>query len=295
MPDYAPRPAAQTPAFGEVPITIVAVGDISCATDSPNFNNGEGNEKGCHMKQTAELARRLKPAAILLLGDLQYDKGEYAQFKDSYGKSWGAPDLKAISRPVPGNHEYGTKDASGYYEYFGSAAGDPAKGYYSYDQGSWHIVALNSNCKYVPCDENSEQYRWLQQDLADHPVSCTIAYYHHPLFSSGTHGTNDFMRPIYAALDMGGVDVILAGHDHLYERFAPQDSRQMASATGPRSFIAGTGGKDRYPFREQEPNSEFRLSSAFGVLKLDLAKDSYAWSFIDEANTIQDSGTGSCN
>lgn len=296
IPDYVPPlaylPQAETT---EEVSTIVAVGDISCTTKSPNYNNGEGNSEGCHMKQTAALATQLQPEAVLLLGDLQYETGELAQFEQSYAKTWGVEALKRISRPAPGNHEYGTPAASGYYAYFGGLAGDPTKGYYSYDVGGWHVVALNSNCKFVPCDENSEQTRWLRADLEKSQTKCTIAYYHHPLFSSGTHGANENMKPIYDVLDSNEVDLVLAGHDHLYERFAQQNNAGQPSNNSPRSFIVGTGGKSLYPFRAVTPGSEVRISSAYGVLKLDLKKTSYNWQFIDENKQILDTGSSACH
>lgn len=296
IPDYVPPitylPQAET---AEKTSTVIAVGDIACTTKSPNYNNGEGNSEGCHMKQTAALATQLQPEALLLVGDLQYETGELAQFEQSYAKTWGVESLKRISKPVPGNHEYGTPGASGYYAYFGDLAGDPTKGYYSYDIGDWHIIALNSNCKLVACDENSEQMQWLRSDLKKSQSQCSIAYYHHPLFSSGTHGANEIMRPIYNVLDSNGVDIVLAGHDHLYERFAQQNSASQPSDTSPRAFIVGTGGKSLYPFRAASPGSEVRISSAYGVLKLDLKKTSYNWQFIDENKQILDTGFSNCH
>lgn len=295
IPDYVP-PLTQLPEkVLEKTTTVVAVGDIACSSESSNFNGGEGNLIGCHMKQTAELARSLKPEALLLLGDLQYENGELEQFQQSYAKSWGAEDLLKISRPAPGNHEYNTKNAAGYYAYFGAAAGDPTKGYYSFSIGDWHVVSLNSNCKFVACDEGSQQLTWLENDLKQNVgAKCSIGFFHHPLFSSGSHGRNDAVRPLYAALDKNGVDVVLAGHDHLYERLAPQNSAGVADPNGIRSFVVGTGGKSRYPFREAETNSEARISSADGVLRLDLAKDGYTWQFIDTNNKVLDTGSDTC-
>lgn len=289
--------AAVTPVYRPVEqkgVTIIAAGDISCSTQSPNYNNGDGNSQGCHMKNTAELARSLKPEALLLLGDLQYDDGSLSQFQGSYSRSWGTSDLLNISKPAPGNHEYGTKNAAGYFAYFGAKAGDPDKGYYSFDVGDWHFVALNSNCSIVACDMNSEQVRWLNSDLSNSASKCTIAYYHHPLFSSGTHGSNEFMRPLFETLDNAGVDIVLAGHDHLYERFAPQNSLAQHDINGVRSFIVGTGGKDHYPFRVAQPNSEIRISTAFGVLKLELTSMNYRWEFKDENKAVLDAGADMC-
>jgi acid phosphatase type 7 len=297
IPDYTPPVTNLTDEVlpdAEKSVVLVAVGDISCSTHSPNYNGGNGNRFGCHMKQTAELARRLEPQALLLLGDLQYESGDLAQFNTSYSQSWGADDLKRISRPVPGNHEYTTKNAAGYFEYFGAAAGEPEKGYYSYDIGGWHIVALNSNCSTVPCGTNSEQLKWLQADLKKHVNKCSIAYFHHPLFSSGTHGGNNFMKPMYEVLTQNKVDITIGGHDHLYERFGLLNSAGLSDASGVRNFVVGTGGKDLYPFRKEQAGSEVRISSAFGVLKLVLKNDSYNWQFIDENNSILDAGNENC-
>lgn len=297
IPDYKPPVKAVVSiqsTESEKNIVVVAVGDISCSTESPNYNGGLGNSSGCHMKQTAELARRLHPDALLLLGDLQYEKGDLEQFQQSYAKTWGAHDLKVRSKPSPGNHEYATRDAAGYYSYFGDAAGDPAKGYYSYDLGGWHLVALNSNCDDVPCGEGSQQLSWLKNDLKQHKAKCTLAYYHHPLFSSGSHGNNNFMKPVYSTLYNNGVDLVLAGHDHLYERFDLNDADGQPNPSGVRGFVVGTGGKSLYPFRKQELGSEVRISSAFGVLKLELAIDSYIWQFIDEQGNVLDAGSEAC-
>lgn len=296
IPDYAPPlPTDKTQQKTETPLaTLVAVGDIACSSKSPNYNNGDGNLLGCHMRATADLAKKLKPDNILILGDIQYEDGELSEFNKVYAKSWGAPELKAITKPVPGNHEYNSRNAAGYYQYFGKSAGDSAKGYYSFDEGDWHFVALNSNCKFVACEKGSEQQKWLAQDLANNRSKCTLAYWHHPLFSSGIHGSDNKTKDLYQTLLDAKADLLLAGHDHLYERFAPQNANGNNSASGIRSFIVGTGGKSLYPFRKQKPNSEVRISKTFGVLKLSLFKNDYAWEFIAEDNKVLDRGSASC-
>lgn len=294
-PDYEPSVVQQheKPALPESK-TVVAAGDISCSTQSKTYNNGQGTSDACHMQQTADLARRLHPDTLLLLGDVQYESGSAAEFDQSYSKTWGRPDLKTISRPAAGNHEYTTKNANAYYAYFGSAAGDPSNGYYSYDIGAWHAVVLNSNCSFVACNETSEQYRWLKNDLIAHPAKCVVAYYHHPRFSSGTHGENAAMQPLYELLVANHVDIALAGHDHVYERFGLLNATGQPDVSGIRSFIVGTGGKDHYSFRTVQAGSEARINDVFGVLRLELQPARYRWQYIDEKDTVRDTGSESC-
>lgn len=170
-------------------LVIVAAGDIACAPEDPGFNNSLGTADRCQMAATANLVASANPDLVLPLGDNQYERGELANYQASYQPTWGKFD--AISRPVPGNHEYygPGKDAADYFDYFGQLAGDRQKGYYSYDQGDWHFIALNSNCQYIGgCEMGSAQQEWLRQDLAENNKVCTLAYWHHPLYSSGVHG-----------------------------------------------------------------------------------------------------------
>ena len=206
-----------------------------------------------------------------------------------------------LFRSAPGNHDYGTPGAAGYFHYFGAAAGDPEKGYYSYDLGAWHIIVLNSNCAKVGgCQPGSPQEQWLRADLAAHPAACTLAYWHHPLFTSGTH-TRDSdlkqMRAFWQDLYETGADVVINGHDHDYERFAPQDPNGLRDAKrGIREFVAGTGGKDLGRFVTRLPNSKVRSQTAFGVLKLTLHPTSYEWEFVPvHGQTFTDSGHASCH
>ncbi len=232
---------------------------------------------------------------VFTLGDNSYDKGTAAEFANCYGPTWGRH--KARTMPSVGNHEYYTSGASGYFGYFGAAAGEPGKGYYSYDRGSWHIVVLNSNCSKVSCAAGSPQETWLRADLAAHPSSCTLAYFHAPLFSSGEHGNQAHVRPFWKALYQANADVVLSGHDHSYERFAPQDPFGVADpARGIREFVVGTGGTYLRPFGGFKQNSVSRNSSAHGVLKLTLHAGSYDWSFVPVAGkTFTDSGTTRCH
>jgi calcineurin-like phosphoesterase family protein len=263
--------------------SIVGAGDIASCQSS-------GDEA------TAKLLADMPSATVVTLGDAVYEDGTPAEFVDCYGPSWGR--FKTRTKPTVGNHEYETLGASGYYDYFGSAAGDPDKGYYSYDLGEWHVVSLNSMCGNVGgCGANSPMVTWLKADLASHPTSCTLAYFHHPLFSSGSgHGNDPRMRPIWEALYAAGAEVVLNGHDHDYERFGPQTPAGEADPSqGIREFVVGTGGKSLYAFLPPKPNSQVRSVDAYGVIKLTLHPDSYEWKFVPVAGkTFTDSGTDQC-
>ena len=228
-------------------------------------------------------------------GDNAYDDGTASQFADCYGPSWGRH--KARTRPAAGNHDYHTDGATGYYNYFGAAAGVAGKGYYSYNLGAWHVVVLNSNCSEVGgCGAGSVQEKWLRADLAANPTSCTAAIWHHPLFSSGQHGNNSSVKPLFKALYDYDADVVLNGHDHTYERFAPQDANGVATAQGIREFVVGMGGRSHYDWGSVKPNSEVRNRNTYGVIKLTLHATSYDWKFIPEAGkTFTDSGSQACH
>jgi hypothetical protein len=302
-----PPPPPPTPTGPEV-VTVVAVGDIACDPASSSFNGGEGTGTECEMGATSDLALRLDPDAVLALGDLQYECGGYEAFLASYDPSWGR--LKDITHPVPGNHEYdqaasdaddGTdcsaaSDASGYFRYFEDAAGTPGEGWYSFDLGRWHMIALNSNCPLVGgCGENSPQGRWLAADLAANDRACTLAFWHHPMFSSGRHGNDDAVAVMWEMLDRAGVDVVLAGHDHDYERFAVLDADQQADPDGMRSFVVGTGGRKPRDFPNEEAGSEVRIADTFGVLHLTLGAETYGWRFVPTTGEASlDEGTATC-
>jgi hypothetical protein len=229
---------------------------------------------------------------VFTVGDNAYDSGTAAEFANYYEPTWGRH--KARTKPTPGNHEYYTSGASAYFDYFGAAAGERDKGYYSYDVGEWHIVALNSN---IARDAASTQVSWLKNDLAANTDKCEVAYMHHPLFSSGEHGSDPSMQPIWEALYAAGVDAVLAGHDHNYERFAQQTpSGALDTTNGIREFVVGTGGKEIRSFGTIKPNSEVRNADTSGVLKLTLHPSSYEWNFVPVAGqTFTDSGTTSCH
>ncbi len=270
---------------------VVAGGDIACGpTDVP-----EADGRTCRQMATSDLVLRLHPTAVLPLGDNQYPVGRGKSYGLYYGPSWGR--FKAISHPVPGNHDYLSQDAEGYYDYFGSAAGLPSRGYYSFNLGAWHLVALNANCSFIGgCFSGSAEERWLAADLRRHPSACTLAYWHQPRFTSGEHGnapaSGAFWRDLFAA----HADVVLNAHEHDYERFAPQDPFGHADPSGLREFVVGTAGKSHYGFKEIQPNSVVRNDTAFGVLVLTLRPRGYSWRFESVAgSSFQDSGTGRCH
>jgi PKD repeat protein len=281
----------------QVSIVIAAAGDIACDPASPSYNGGAGTSTQCRQRYTSDLLVNAGVTAVLTLGDNQYEDGAYEKFLASYEPSWGR--VKAMTYPAPGNHEYQTPAAAGYFRYFGAAAGDPSKGYYSYDIGTWHLVALNSNCGDIGgCGPGSPQEQWLRADLAVNSEACTLAYWHHPLFSSGAYRPGiSSVKPLFQALYDYNADVLFVGHDHNYERFAPQDPNGAPdTARGLRQFIVGTGGKSLYGQGAAIANSEVRNSDTYGVLKLRLTSTGYEWQFVPEAGrTFTDSGSSECH
>jgi hypothetical protein len=246
---------------------------------------------------TAKLIEKI-PGTVFVAGDLAYPDGSDKDFANCYQPTWGR--FRDRTRPAPGNHEYHSDGASGYNRYFGAAAGDPKKGYYSYDLGTWHILSLNSECEEVGgCEPTSPQGKWLKEDLAQHPSGCTLAYFHKPLFSSGGyHGDDPTMKPLWNALYHGGTEIVINGHDHNYERFAPQDPDRRADPQhGIREFVVGSGGKNSHrQLGATKPNSEVRNDSTFGVLKLTLHPKTFDWEFVPAAGkTFIDSGSGTCH
>jgi hypothetical protein len=276
-------------------VKIAAAGDIACDPADRSFNAGRGSGFECRQLATSDVLVGAGYAAVLALGDLQYESGTIAAFAASYDLSWGR--VKSITRPAPGNHDYGTARAAGYFDYFGAAAGDPGRGYYSYDLGDWHLVALNSNCWAVNgCGRGSPQERWLRADLAAHPARCTLAYWHHPRFSSGVHGSDRRYTAFWQALVRARADVVLVGHDHDYERFAPQDaSGRLDVAHGAREFVVGTGGRSLRGFRGSRPNSKARDATSMGILELTLGAGAYGWRFVPAVGFFADSGSARCH
>ena len=259
---------------------------------SPAVLVGAGDIADCFTDEVQGTARLLDSIAgtVFTLGDNAYFTGSREDYRTCYGPTWGRH--RARTRPVAGNHEYLSAGAFPYFEYFGEAAGPFGEGYYSFDIGPWHIIALNSN---VDVGESSEQVRWLRDDLRASRARCTLAYWHHPLFSSGPNGNTRAMQTIWRTLYDADADVVMAAHDHLYERFAPQDADGRPDPVrGLRSFVAGTGGAALSPFFRSQPNSEVRIS-AFGVLKLTLSVDRLEWDFIPVGGGRLDSGIAPCH
>ena len=219
---------------------IAAAGDIACSPAEAEFNGGLGTASACRQPYTSDLLVGQNLAAVLLLGDAQYEEGTLSAFEASFDLSWGR--IKSITYPAAGNHEYYTADAAGYFDYFNGpgnqtgSAGDRSKGYYSFDIGAWHLIALNSNCWAVGgCHAGSPQETWLRSDLAAHPNRCTLAYWHHPRFTSGFYGNDSTYQPFWQALQDHGAEVVLNGHDHNYQRYAPQTPRERLTRPGSAS------------------------------------------------------------
>lgn len=261
-------------------IVFAGAGDIS---DCGNDND----------EATAKLLD-VTPGTVFTLGDNVYSSGTAAQFTQCYDPTWGRH--KARTKPAPGNHDYNTSGASGYYGYFGDLAGPAGRGYYSFDLGDWHIVSLNSE---VSMSAGSAQETWLRADLAASTKQCTLAYWHKPRFSSGTnHGSLSSAQPLWQALYDFHAELILNGHEHNYERFAPQTPTGAADPTnGIREIVAGTGGESHYNDEGTPlPNSEVFNGTTYGVLKLTLGSGTYTWQFVPVAGqTFTDSGSGTCH
>ena len=287
-----PDSASHDPVPG---VRIAVAGDIACEPSHASFDEGRGNGSACMQAATSDLVVGKRYAAVLVLGDIQYEDGEEEAFLRSYDPTWGR--VKTVTHPVPGNHEYHTSGATGYFRYFGAAAGDPAKGYYSFDVGDWHVIALNSNCSHVGgCRTGSPQERWLRRDLAANPATCTLAFWHHPRFSSGWHGGSSAYEAFWRDLFEADADVVLVGHDHDYERFAPIGATgEIDLERGIREFVVGTGGRGLRGFSHPQPNSEVHDDSTFGILELTLGRGAYAWRFRPAVGSFTDGGSSRCH
>jgi len=260
-------------------VVLVGAGDIASCGD-------EGAELTARLLDTI-------PGTVFTTGDNAYPDGTPEDFSQCYDPTWGRH--RARTRPAPGNHDYRTTDAQGYFDYFGGAAGSRANGYYSYDAGAWHIISLNSE---IDMDAGSAQELWLRADLAAHPSRCTLAYWHKPRFSSGSkHGSSRSPAPLWEALYESGAEVVLNGHEHLYERFAPQSPEgSLDMERGIRQFTVGSGGASAYDFSTPLPNSQARNNSDLGVLKLTLYSEGYTWEFVStEAGGYADAGATPCH
>ena len=269
----------------EVTFTIAAAGDIAdCDGDEPVLTS--------NYAKTAALVSP-QDAVVLTLGDTTYPIGAPVEFTTCFVPTWGA--FKDRIRPTPGNHEYYTPNADGYFNYFGTQAGPDRRGYYSFDYGGWHFISLNSN---IDASPGSAQYAWLAADLAGSQATrCTIAYWHYPVFSSGEHGNVAQMAKVFEALQASGVDIVLSGHDHIYERFAPQNADGVANpARGIREFVVGTGGSENYLLMATRPNSEVRNNTSHGILRLTLGQTGYSWQYVPIAGSnFSDAGSDTCH
>lgn len=257
--------------------TLIGAGDIGAC--------------GGESESTARIIEST-PGTVFTLGDNAYPDGTAAQFQQCYDPTWGR--FKDRTKPVPGNHDYRQPNGGPYFDYFGAAAGVAGKGWYSYEIGDWHVIALNSQASMEP---GSEQDQWLLADIEKAPNKCVLAYWHEPRFSSGPHSNDATYNRFWSVLYTRGADVVVNGHDHLYERFAPQNIDAQPVADGMREFIVGTGGADLYPVEIVKANSEKRIDSSYGVLKLTLLPGSYRWDFIGVVagkGQVLDSGEAAC-
>jgi len=267
---------------------------------------GAGDIAGCEDLKGAEATAKLIeqiPGTVFAAGDLAYENGTAEDFKNCYGPTWGR--FKERTKPALGNHEYAVPGAgaSAYFEYWGTQAGQLGRGYYSYELGDWHVVVLNTNCNarnLGGCGTGSPQETWLKEDLGKRPSACILAYGHHALFSSGVfkkHAVHPELRQLWQDLYAAHADLVLAGHEHSYERFAPQDPEgKPDSANGIREIVVGTGGRSHDLLGFATPNSEVREWDTYGVLKLTLTPGRYTWEFIpEEGKSFHDAGSGTCH
>jgi hypothetical protein len=260
---------------------VAAVGDVACAPGQPR------TATRCKQAETAYWTRAYRPNAVIGLGDMQYEAGTLAEFTGSYDRFWGV--LKPITRPVPGNHEYRTRGAAGYYAYFGGRH----PGFYAWNIGNWRVYNLNSNCAYLAC---RRQLDWFRADLSRfHPGRCVLVAMHHPRFSSGLeHGSQPAMVPFWRVAYRYRVDIMLAGHDHDYERFTRLDPDGRIRRNGIQSFVSGAGGKSLYHMGTRKHGSQFFWSRSPGVLQLVLGAHDWAWRFQTVDGAIRDHGRAAC-
>jgi hypothetical protein len=263
-------------------VVVAAAGDIA----------GSGNKQAVTSNLLSTLIKTRSVKAVLLVGDLAYPAGDYEDFVRYYHPSWGKPQIRELTRPVPGNHEY-RSGAYGYFDYFNGVGKDtgPAgvrdAGYYSFEMGDWHFIAINSSdgCKAVSCAPGSPMRRWLAKDLAENERECTLAYYHHPRFQLGAHhADSEDVAPLWDVLYDAGVDIVIAGHEHNFQALAPLDKvGRRDGKRGIRSFVVGTGGArpyQRFTKRMHRGNVDAKIAGRYGVLLLSLEAEKYAWEFV---------------
>ncbi|MBB4677381.1 metallophosphoesterase family protein [Crossiella cryophila] len=274
-------PVAAAAAAPAADVTVVAAGDIC----------------GSNCKATAAVVGQINPSAVLTAGDNAYDSGTLSEYRTRYDPTWGK--YKTITYPSPGNHEYNTSKASGYFDYFNGVgvqngrAGDRSKGYYDWEIGNWKFIALNSNFSKI---DSAAQLSWLKDRLRTNTKQCVAAYWHHPLFTLGSHTGETKARPLWQALYDAKADLVLVGHDHNYQRFAPQNPQGKADSAGLRQVLVGTGGKSNYNFSRDLPNVDAKDAKSNGVLKLTLSGTSYRGDFVPvSGQSYKDSFTGTCH
>lgn len=277
--------AVAAPPPEPVQLEVAAAGDVACDPDSAV------GTRECADAQTAQLLEGAD--VVLLLGDGQYPDGALDRYRRGYGRTWGR--FRERTRPVPGNHDYGTPGARGYFAYFGDLAGPPGLGYYALDLGPWRLVTLNSNCWAVGgCGPDSPQYRWLAERLVERPNACILAFWHHPVFSAGRYAGQQELRPWWRLL-YGRAALVLAGHDHNYQRFRPLGPEGQPDPAGVRQFVVGTGGRNLYRARRAGPVlPELVRDDHFGVLRLRLHSGGYLWSFVSTTGAVLDRGESAC-
>ena len=289
-------------------VLLLALGASQCSKGSPTTPTpsggiqppplgrtavlvGAGDIGQCGSRGTPLTGRMIESTLgdVFLAGDIAYFDGSAANFRDCFDPFWGH--ARGRWHPVPGNHEYNTPGAAPYFDYFGPSAGPRALGYYSFTAGDWLVLMLNSN---VPAGRGTPQFEFARQTLESRPSKCQMAIWHHPLFSSSQNGPQLFMREMFELMQQNAVDVVVNGHDHVYERFSRQDATGRQDENGVRQFIVGTGGADLYPFVTAAPNSGARIS-AFGVIRFTLRPDTYEWEFIETTGAISDNGSTPCH
>jgi hypothetical protein len=283
---------------------------VASATASPAYSSGEqspsptphevarllaaGDIAGCDHDRDSATAALIaeREGVVATLGDNVYPAGSDSTYAECYAPSWGG--FLDRTRPAIGNHDLQEDGGAAYFRYFAEAAGTPSEGWYAYDHGAWHVIVLNSNCEVIACGEGSTQYMWLVADLAASSARCTLAYWHHPRFSSGPHGNYAPAAPLWRVLDEAGADLVLAGHDHLYERFSAQTADGVTDPNGVRQITVGTGGAGLYGAERIAANSELVIDDAYGILVLRLWPASYDWSFVTIDGVQADAGSDEC-
>ena len=288
------------------PMQVAAAGDMACSSADPRYHDGKGIDGWCQQAAVSDLATNRSLDAVFGLGDYQYEEARADDYRHVYGPTWGR--LRSITRPALGNQEYKVHNANTFTSYFGANAPDPAKGWYSYELGTWHVVVLNSNCDLVGgCGADSPQGQWLASDLAAHPQRCTVAYWHHPRWSTGLYGSDQRMAAIWTIVATHHVDIVLGAHEHDYERFRPIGPTGSASDTGTTEFVVGTGGQAAYgpddtagggnlasARRVQQNNSAIRIDRQEGVLLLTLDNGRFEWRYVGLGGATLDEGNRAC-